>query len=286
MRSDQAADRGLARLAACGVGGTDGPSAWASSAACAAERGVPGPRARVAARAQPLAAAAVDAGAQAQRPARALAREAAGEARAVADRARPCSGREALAARERAVAAARASSGVRLTNSSRGPRRHFGGDRPARGDLARVRARAQDRPAPAAGRRSRSCWCRRRARASAAARRPPAGGAGEPRLERARRLRPRSARRRPETRRTPAIRSVPLAALPETVPLIVHSNASRPRATFLIDAPVALNDVPSKATTLRPDDVERVLAAQQRGVEAHGDLAAARLQRDADASAS
>ena len=50
----------------------------------------------------------------------------------------------------------------------------------------------------------------------------------------------------------PAIRSVPLAALPATVPLSVHSNARRPRATVLIDAPAALNDAPSKATSLRP----------------------------------
>ena len=72
------------------------------------------------------------------------------------------------------------------------------------------------------------------------------------------------ARLRPETRRTPAIRSVPLAALPETVPLIVHSNARRPRATFWIDAAVALNDVPSKATSLRP--VTSKLSLPQRSV--------------------
>ena len=59
-------------------------------------------------------------------------------------------------------------------------------------------------------------------------------------------------RLRPEPRRTPAIRSVPLAALPATVPLSVHSNARRPPATRLIDAAVALNEVPSNVTSLRP----------------------------------
>ena len=59
-------------------------------------------------------------------------------------------------------------------------------------------------------------------------------------------------RLRPEVRRTPAIRRVPLAAFPATVPLSVHSNASRPRATRLTDAAAALNELPSNATTLRP----------------------------------
>ena len=42
------------------------------------------------------------------------------------------------------------------------------------------------------------------------------------------------------------------AAFPDTVPLSVHSKASRPRATRLIDAAAALNELPSNATTLRP----------------------------------
>ena len=138
MRSDQAPGTGC-RGSPVGVVG--GGRRGGRRRAGATERDVPGPRPGVAARAQLLAAAVEDAGAQAQRPARALAGEAAREAGAVADERVHVADGEALAAPERSVRAharRRREVDEQLARAAAALR----GDRPARGDLAGVLARA------------------------------------------------------------------------------------------------------------------------------------------------